>query len=237
MLEAIILAGGMGTRLRTVVSDVPKPMAPVAGKPFLAWQLDYLIASGIERFIISTGYGAEIIKNYFGSAYREKEIVYAREESPLGTGGAIRFALDFASQKRVFVLNGDSLCDAKFSQLRSATSASPEALGIGVKYVSNAGRYGAIDFDSETYRIRRFGEKSNQEAGWINAGVYDIPRDALDEFALNSNFSFEVDFLQKMKNIALVAQPLGEFFIDIGIPEDYRRAQELIPAWLQEIGK
>lgn len=237
MLEAIILAGGMGTRLKAVVSDVPKPMAPVAGKPFLAWQLDYLIASGIERFIISTGYGAEIIQNYFGNEYRGKEVVYAREEKPLGTGGAIRFALTFSKQERVFVLNGDSLSDANLSQLRRMTIFSPSALGVGVKYVSNAGRYGAIDFNPSTYQIQHFGEKSNQGEGWINAGIYDVPRNALDDFELNVKFSFETDYLQKNKNSFLVANPLGDFFIDIGIPEDYRCAQDIIPAWVQEIEK
>lgn len=232
-MEAIILAGGLGTRLKAVVADVPKPMAPVAGQPFLAWQLDYLIREGIERFILSTGHGAQIIEDHFGHSYRGKEVVYAREAQPLGTGGAMRLALTYAKQPRVFVLNGDSLCDVNFAQLRATCQAGGEhAVGMGVKHVPDAGRYGAVLFDAQTRRIQQFGEKSAQGEGWINAGVYDLPRHALDAFPLEQVFSFEKDYLQQRRDIALLAQPVGEFFIDIGIPEDYQSAQTRIPAWV-----
>lgn len=232
-MEAIILAGGLGTRLKAVVADVPKPMAPVANHPFLAWQLDYLIGEGIERFILSTGHGAQIIQDHFGNSYRGKEVVYAREEQPLGTGGAIRLALTHANQSRVFVLNGDSLCDVNFAQLRAACEThGAGAIGMGVKHVPDAGRYGAVVFDADTHRIQQFGEKSAQGEGWINAGVYDLPRHALDAFALEKPFSFEKDYLQQRKDIALLAQPVGAFFIDIGIPDDYQSAQTRIPAWV-----
>lgn len=235
MLEAIILAGGLGTRLKAVVADVPKPMAPVAGKPFLAWQLDYLIAAGVERFILSTGHAAHIIEDYFGDSYGGKEVVYAREAQPLGTGGAIRLSLSRATQPRVLVLNGDSLCDVNFAQLRAAcdAQAASDVVGMGVKLVPDAGRYGAVVFDAASRRISQFGEKSAQGEGWINAGVYDLPRHALDSFALEQPFSFEKDYLQQRTEITLLAQPVGDFFIDIGIPEDYHSAQTRIPTWVQ----
>lgn len=238
MQEAIILAGGMGTRLKSVVADVPKPMAPVADKPFLAWQLDYLIAAGIDRFILSTGYAADIIESHFGSLYRGREVVYAREEQPLGTGGAMRLALTRASQSRIFVLNGDSLCDLPFAQLRARCEAYPGVvLGLGVKQVPDAGRYGAVFFDPHSHHIERFGEKSIQGQGWINVGVYDLPVHALDGFAIGQPFSFENDYLQHLQGTRLLAQPVGNFFIDIGIPEDYQRAQTSIPEWMKEVGQ
>lgn len=236
MLEAIILAGGLGTRLKAVVSDVPKPMAPVAGKPFLAWQMDHLIACGVERFILSIGHAAHVIEDYFGNSYRGKVVAYAREEHPLGTGGAIRLAMTKATQRRVFVLNGDSLCDIQLSQLRATCeSQGDSAVGIGVKKVTDAGRYGAVVFDPLTKVITQFGEKSAQGEGWINAGVYDLPRGALSDFALEQPFSFEKNYLQKLSAGILMAQPVGDFFIDIGIPEDYYIAQTSIPVWVQRI--
>jgi D-glycero-alpha-D-manno-heptose 1-phosphate guanylyltransferase len=228
MYEAIILAGGFGTRLQSVVSDVPKPMAPVAGRPFLAWQLDYLIQQNVSRFILSVGYKAEKIREYFGFQYKNAEIVYAQESSPLGTGGAIRFALSQVIQNRVFVLNGDSLCEVNLMQLRSSLKDVSD-IGIFVKSVENAGRYGAIQFDEGTHLVTRFGEKSSTDAGYINVGVYDIPKDIFNDDVIDSPFSFEAQVLQNAVNKNLFAQKSGEFFIDIGIPEDFDRAQSAIP--------
>lgn len=229
MYEAIILAGGFGTRLREAVPDLPKPMAPIAGKPFLAWQLDYLIQTGVSRFILSVGYKAQTIRDYFGDEYQGADIVYAEETEPLGTGGAIQYALTKAVQERVFVLNGDTLCDSDLSELRALNMNNPSGVGILVKHVDDAGRYGAITFDSQTRLVRSFGEKSSSMPGFINAGIYDISKELFFGEKLNIPFSFEVEVLSRLTNKNLFASVAGRFFIDIGVPEDFVRAQTEIP--------
>jgi D-glycero-alpha-D-manno-heptose 1-phosphate guanylyltransferase len=228
MYEAIILAGGFGTRLREAVPDLPKPMAPVAGKPFLAWQLDYLIQSGITRFILSVGYKAQTIRGYFGDQYRGNAVIYVEELEPLGTGGAIQLSLQQAKQERVFVLNGDSLCHADFTQLRMLNNNS-NGVGIVVKHVDNAGRYGAITFDRSTGLVTSFGEKSSTAPGFINAGIYDIPTNLFDNIKTKTPFAFETAVIQKLVSKTLYACESGDFFVDIGIPDDFNRAQKDIP--------
>ena len=227
--EAIILAGGFGTRLREAVPDLPKPMAPVADKPFLAWQLDYLIKLGVSRFILSVGYKAQIIRDYFGDEYQGAVIVYAEEGVPLGTGGAIQCALKKATQERVFILNGDTFCEVSFSELRALNNNNPNGVGIVVKHVDNAGRYGAITFDEFTGRVATFGEKSSLSPGFINAGIYDVSKYFFFATDLSPPFSFEARVLPELINKNLFASVAGDFFIDIGIPEDFVRAQVEIP--------
>ena len=232
MYEAIILAGGFGTRLREVVPDLPKPMAPVADKPFLAWQLDYLIKLGVSRFILSVGYKAQVIRNYFGDEYQGAAIVYAEETEPLGTGGAIQYALREATQERVFILNGDTLCEANLASLRVLNINNPNGVGIVVKYVENAGRYGAITLDKESNLVTTFGEKSSSAPGFINAGIYDVPADLFTNITIQPPFAFETAVIEKLVLKNLYACHAGEFFIDIGIPEDFTKAQHLIPGFI-----
>lgn len=229
MYEAIILAGGFGTRLREAVPDLPKPMAPVAKRPFLEWQMDYLIGQGVTRFILALGYKAEIIQSHFGDQYKSASIVYAVESTPLGTGGAIQYALSHATHDRVFVVNGDSLCEVNLAQLRQI-SPNKNDLGIVVKYVENAGRYGAVEFDEPSHKVTAFGEKSSSFPGYINAGIYDLPRNLFDKSTIAAPFSFETEVLHSAINENLFTTIAGNFFIDIGIPEDFKRAQTEIPA-------
>lgn len=230
MYEAIILAGGFGTRLREAVPDLPKPMAPVAGKPFLAWQLEYLIKLGVSRFILSIHYKAKAIRDYFGSEYQGAEIVYAEEKIPLGTGGAIEYALKNAQQERVFVLNGDTLCESNLAGLRALNVNNSNSVGMIVKHVNDAGRYGAINFNPNTKLVTAFGEKLSSAAGFINAGIYDIHKNLFNKITLKLPCSFEKEIIQqKLTSNNLYAHIAGEFFIDIGIPKDFEAAQNLIP--------
>jgi D-glycero-alpha-D-manno-heptose 1-phosphate guanylyltransferase len=231
--EAIILAGGFGTRLREAVPDLPKPMAPIADKPFLAWQLDYLMQLGVSRFILSVGYKAQIIRDYFGDEYQGAAIAYAEEREPLGTGGAIQYALTKATSERVFILNGDTLCATDLGQLRALSVNNPDAVGIVVKHVDNAGRYGAIAFDETTRLVIRFGEKSSSDPGYINAGVYDVPAKLFDDLTTTKPFSFESNVIQYLVGNSLYAQIADDFFIDIGIKKDFLNAQTLIPAFIE----
>lgn len=229
--EEIILSGGFGTRLREAVPDLPKPMAPIADKPFLAWQLDYLIQCGVSRFIFSVGYKADVIRHYFGSEYRGVSITYVEEPEPLGTGGALQLALREAQQERVFVFNGDTLCEANLQQLRACTASRPDAVGILIKQVDDAARYGSITCDAHNLVIS-FGEKAQQGPGFINAGIYDLPRALFNDYTLTPPFSFETAVLQNRVGNNLFAVPAGEFIIDIGIKDDFLNAQYLIPAFL-----
>lgn len=231
MYEAIILAGGFGTRLREAVPDLPKPMAPIADKPFLAWQLDYLIQSGVRRFVFSVGYKADVIRNYFGSEYGGASITYVEESEPLGTGGALQLALHQAQQERVFVFNGDTLCEANLQQLRAQVKDKADAVGVFVKQVEDVARYGSIKCDASNLVVS-FGEKALQGPGFINAGIYDLPRDLFNGRDLVPPFSFETAVLQNLVGNNLFAVPAGEFFIDIGIKDDFLKAQSVIPAFV-----
>jgi D-glycero-alpha-D-manno-heptose 1-phosphate guanylyltransferase len=207
-------------------------MAPIADKPFLAWQIEYLIQQGVTRFILSVGYKAETIRAYFGAEYLGAQIVYAEETEPLGTGGAIQFALAQAKAQRVFVLNGDSLCAIDLHALRELTKAQPKAVGIAVKHVENAGRYGAVAFAEPSNLVGAFGEKSSSAPGYINAGIYDLPTALFNDLNLVPPFSFETSVIQQLVGNNLYALEAGNFFIDIGIKEDFLNAQTLIPAFV-----
>ena len=230
--EAIILAGGFGTRLRESVPDLPKPMAPIADKPFLAWQLDYLMQLGVSRFILSVGYKAQTIRDYFGNEYQGAAIVYVEETEPLGTGGAIQYALTKATHERVFVFNGDTLCETDLSRLRALNINNQKGVGIVVKQVDNAGRYGAITINQADGLVSTFGEKSSSSPGLINAGIYDIPNTLFERITVKAPFAFEKEIIEKLVLKNLYAHEAGEFFIDIGIPDDFMKAQYLIPKFI-----
>ena len=150
----------------------------------------------------------------------------------MGTGGAIQYALTKAVQERVFVLNGDTLCDSDLSELRALNMNNPSGVGILVKHVDDAGRYGAIAFDEETRLVTRFGEKSSADPGYINAGIYDVPANLFDAIATTPPFSFETSVIHHLVGNNLYAQVAGDFFIDIGIKDDFLNAQYLIPDFL-----
>lgn len=230
MIEAIILAGGEGTRLRPVVADVPKPMAEVAGRPFLWWLLTRLSRHKVERVILSVWYKAEVIQDYFGNAFNGMEIEYSVESEPLGTGGAIRLALEQAGQERVVVLNGDTYTDVNVGQLLARLEMSGVDLCIAVVHLNDVARYGSVVMDEKKDRIIGFDEKRGSSAGYINAGIYGLRRDIFVKHPVPEKFSFERDFLTKQ---IAVLQPIAfrsvQALIDIGVPEDYALAQTFIP--------
>lgn len=222
--EAIILAGGFGTRLRGVVDDVPKPLAPVAGRPFLAWMLDALAAQGLRRVVLATGYRGDQIEATLGSTWRGMALAYSREPAPLGTGGALALALSAIEGDTLFALNGDTWLDLDYAAFASAAEYADVALGVALARVPDVARYGAVRTDGA--RITGFEEKGGAGAGYINAGVYWLRREVLAGFKSGSAFSFEREVLEPTVSGALVAGfTTTDGFIDIGVPEDYRRAQ------------
>ena len=225
--EAIILAGGLGTRLRSVVSDRPKALADIAGRPFLAWQLDYLRTQGVTRVVLSLGHLADLIVNRFGSRYADVDLEYAIEDKPLGTGGAIRFALTLCQSDSVFVVNGDTLAPVSLPHLIGDDR--DELLVMAALRCADISRYGGLQI--EDHRVIAFREKACQGQGFINAGVYWIRRDIFAGRELPQAFSFERDFLQAFTaQIRPRAVVFDVPFIDIGLPETLAAAQNEVPA-------
>ena len=222
-MEAIILAGGLGTRLRSVVSEVPKCMAPVDGRPFLQYMLEWLSRYDVSHVVLSVGYLKEVIFSFMDSRACPFEISYAVEEEPLGTGGGIRLALTKCREDRVIVLNGDTFFDVDLDAL---SFTAPVTLAL--KPMRNFDRYGAVDWDGEL--VTGFHEKAACAEGLINGGVYALVRSQLDFAFQPKRFSFEKDLLEPLAAAHLVAGQVQDgYFIDIGIPEDYARAQRELP--------
>lgn len=224
--EAIILAGGFGTRLQSVVKDVPKPMAPVAGKPFLTYLLDYLISQKIEKVVLSVGYLADEIINTYGEQYQGLELIYSVEEIPLGTGGAIKKSLDLCSDQFVFILNGDSFFDVDLSQMFRQHQSKGAEVTFGLKEMFDFDRYGSVELNDETNQVLAFKEKERLDNGLINTGTYIFNRNIFDDLNLPNKFSLEDQFFQpQAQNMNFMGFISDSYFIDIGIPEDYERAQ------------
>lgn len=225
--EAIILAGGFGTRLQGVVKDLPKPMAPVNGRPFLTYILDYLIDYEYERVILSVGYLHEKIVDYFGRKYKTLEIDYAVEEEPLGTGGGILFAMSKCENDNVLVINGDTMFKVDLSAFERFHTEKDGLLSIVLREVEDVSRYGSVTISNDNL-IALFAEKQvTFGRGYINGGVYLIHRKLFDKHPQPKKFSFEKDLMTRFYTQELFyAMPSDGYFIDIGIPEDYARAQQ-----------
>ncbi len=170
MTHAIVLAGGFGTRLQSVIDDVPKPMAPISGRPFLEIQLDCLIDQGIRFVTLCTGHLSEVIEHHFGNQYRSLAIDYSIETSPLGTGGAIKKALSSIDTPCVAILNGDSYFGVDLKKMMATHHASERPLTLALKSMRDFDRYGTVAFD-ESFRVKQFKEKEATTSGWINGGV------------------------------------------------------------------
>ncbi len=227
--EAIILAGGLGTRLRSTVPDLPKCMAPVGGKPFLHYVISYFQKQGIERFIFSLGHKHEIIE-----AYLNKEFPVANspftfqlsiEQEPLGTGGAIKLACKKATEKLAIIINGDTFFKINISQLSSFRDQHNADCTLCLKPMINFDRYGVVELDNDNL-ITNFHEKKFYASGLINGGVYALNTGKFLDEDLPEIFSFEKDYLERFSSQRkLFGLIQDEYFIDIGIPEDYERAQ------------
>lgn len=232
MMEAVILAGGLGTRLRARISDRPKPMATINGQPFLAFLLDYLAQQGFESVVLSVGYQKNAIIQYFGERYRALAVRYAVEDQPLGTGGAIRHALTRTMADLVWVLNGDSFLKLDYRAMLRAhkTGGQRRAMTIALRPVEDVSRYGSVRLDGSW--IIDFQASGRIGSGLINAGVYLLAPSLFGGFVLPRCFSFERDFLaNNAGRLAIHGFQSNGWFIDIGVPGDYDRAQrELEPA-------
>lgn len=226
-MEVIILAGGLGTRLRSVISEVPKCMAPVAGKPFLWYLLKFLTKYDVNRVILSVGYLREVIFKWIDDVKKEFpfEISYAIEEAPLGTGGGIKLGLSNAQTNNVIVLNGDTFFDVNLDKLMEFHTLHSSSVTLSLKSMQNFDRYGCVILNETNQRIIRFEEKKYCKEGLINGGIYVIDKSKSIFKNLPEKFSFEKTVLEsqcKLGNLLGIVQK--GYFIDIGIPEDYQKA-------------
>lgn len=226
-LSAVVLAGGFGTRLRSVVREVPKPMAPVAGRPFVEWVVRYLAAQGVSRVVLSTGYLAGVIAEHFDGLTLPgiEEVRCVPETDPLGTAGGFLQAARGAADWHPDVwlcLNGDSLALAPLDSLvRSAVAGVPSVLALRME---DAARYGSLEV-SESGRLLGFHEKRPGPA-WINAGAYAIPSARLDDFSDKRPLSWETDVFPRWiaGGVGMLAERVEGPFLDIGLPESYAQA-------------
>lgn len=223
--ECIILAGGLGTRLREVVSDVPKCMAEVAGKPFLSYLLDWCKVQSFGRVILSLGYLSEVVTSWVEKNEYPFEIIYAKEEEPLGTGGAIKLAMQSVLGERAVVINGDTFFDVDITELYTFHNEKSANISLALKPMTDFDRYGRVELNTDN-RIIAFIEKQQCREGLINGGVYLIDKDVLlSDKELPLKFSFEKNILEaKINTLPIYGNIQDTYFIDIGIPEDYRKA-------------
>jgi len=225
-MEAIVLAGGLGTRLRGSVPDLPKCMAPVAGKPFIDHVIEEAKAKGVTRFIFSLGYKHEIITAHLQQNFPSIQYITSIENEPLGTGGAINKAIGCSTQIHNIILNGDTLFRVNLQQLMNFHIQHNASCTLSLKPMQHFNRYGVVKLD-EGGRIIAFEEKKEVDEGLINGGVYALNVSALRKMNLPAIFSFEKDFLEAhIHTEPLLGLVQDEYFIDIGIPDDYKKAEK-----------
>ncbi len=222
-MECILLAGGLGTRLRDVVADLPKCMAPVNGIPFLSYILRYLERQHTDHVIFSLGYKSEVVIEWLRNKAFTFKTSWVIEQEPLGTGGGIKLALNKSKEKEVFILNGDTFFDVDLQRMHSAFDRNYKAM-VALKPMQQFERYGSVEIDDQN-NIVGFKEKKFTESGLINGGIYLLNKAKEDFSSFPGRFSFEQDFLTIQDQHALQGFVSDSYFIDIGVPEDYRRAQ------------
>ena len=223
--ECIILAGGLGTRLQSVVSDIPKVLAPVNNKPFLHYILENVSKYKIEHIVLSTGYLHEKIELFVKEKHSRKNISFAIEKEPLGTGGAIANALQQCNTDEVLILNGDTFFDIDYNFFYHHHNHHCAEFSIALKTMQNFNRYGTVAIDGHR-RITAFQEKRQMEEGIINAGIYIVNRPCFNEMNWPMKFSMEKEYMEKYFNsIPMYGFVYEGYFIDIGIPEDFEKVQ------------
>lgn len=226
-MEALILAGGMGTRLRDIVVDVPKPMAQINGRPFLEYIFEWISRYSVGKAILSVGYKAESVMQHFGDSFSGIRIEYTVEEKPLGTGGAVKYALKKTTGRDILIINGDTYFPIDLDRFYQWHVKNDHLFSMALKRMKNSDRYGSVALRGST--IVKFYEKKFSENCLINGGIYLINRSFIESRPLPEIFSLEKELMEKEAGTSILkGRIFKEMFIDIGIPEDYKRAQALL---------
>lgn len=225
-ISCIILAGGLGTRLRGTIGDIPKCMAPVAGRPFIHYLFRYLEAQGIQRVVLSLGFRAQDVLDWICTEHRPFTIAHVLEDEPLGTGGGISLAMQACTTGAAFVINGDTLFDVDLNDMYAAFLRDGAETMLALKALRDFDRYGTVSLNTAGNRIAAFREKQPMAEGLINGGIYCIDRKAFMKRRLPTRFSFEKEYLEAcVQEGAFAAYRSDGYFIDIGVPDDFGRAQ------------
>ncbi|MBI4845324.1 MAG: nucleotidyltransferase family protein [Candidatus Omnitrophica bacterium] len=224
-MKAVILAGGFGTRLKQTVKDLPKPMVDVDGKPFLEYLVLQLKKWDIKEVVLCVGYLKEVIKGYFNDGSKwGLNISYSEENSPLGTGGALRQAMCLCNEDDFLAMNGDSFLDVDFDKIISFHRKKSALATLSLIKVEDVNRYGRISINVEN-EVIEFCEKGNSGQGFINAGVYVFSKEIIEHIPLGK-VSLEHEVLAKLINKKFYGVGIEGFFSDIGTPDSYKRISE-----------
>ena len=232
-MEAIILAGGLGSRLRATVPDLPKPMAPIHGRPFLEYLLDYWVGQGVNRFVLSVGYKRDIIEEHFATRYKGTEVDYAVEDQPLGTGGGLLLALKHLRRTGPFlIMNGDTFFEVDLAPMRRYHQEKSAELTVALREVEANSRYGSVGIDNKG-KITTFDNRARTSGrALINGGVYLAEKSAFAGMVLKSDAPVSIEDQLYPRMLAegrrMYGFPSSGRFIDIGVPEDYRRAASVL---------
>jgi D-glycero-alpha-D-manno-heptose 1-phosphate guanylyltransferase len=234
-MPCLVLVGGLGTRMRRLLNNLPKPMAAIAGKPFLEYLVRWLCRSGIKRVILCTGYRSERIQQYFqgGDAFG-LQITYSWEREPQGTWGAIRQAGQLVTERDFLVLNGDSWLQVDLGQLLDFHVRSGGRATIAAVEVVDSSRFGSLDVDASG-RIVAFREKSRSGKALVNGGVYVFSREVL-EITPAAAFSLEKEVFPMLLPHGVYAMPVRGYFVDIGLPEEYQKLEKSAEGWMEKLG-
>mgnify|MGYP006184418017 FL=1 len=232
-MEAIVLAGGLGKRLRSAVPNLPKPMAPINGKPFLEYLFDYWLQQGIKRFILSVGYKSEVIREQFGTKYKDADLNYAIEKEPLGTGGGLLLSIRQLKSKEPFLLlNGDTFFAVNLENLFKHHNDCNSDITLSLVKTPNNKRYSAILLNKYGLinSIERRIESSKEDLS--NGGVYIMEKNLFEKCKLTSKKKCSLedhlipDLLKQKRRVAGFVSSAK--FIDIGVPSDYNRAEKIL---------
>lgn len=235
--EALILVGGKGTRLQSVITDRPKPMAEVAGRPFVEWLILRLKSQGIQRILLCTSYLSEVIEMYFGDGRQwELAIDYSREPGLLGTAGAVRHAVSKIQSERFLVLNGDSYCNMDLDRLAKMHATGGASATLWLAKVSDSSRYGAVEIGMDG-AVQSFCEKQTAKSpGLINAGIYLLERTVVEAIPTGGVFALERDVFPPLIGHGLYAVAGDEIFLDIGTPASYAAAEQFFASYVPLCG-
>jgi len=224
-IDILILCGGFGKRLQTVVSDRQKVLAEVTGHPFITYILDQIAAAGGKNIILCTGYMGKQLESFLGKNYKTLDLNYSQETEPLGTAGAVRNALDQIKSDTLMVFNGDSYCDINPKELLAWHFEKNSSCTLALVKVPDASRYGCVNFDSN-HKVTSFSEKNpDKKSGWINAGIYCLNRQLIAALPESRNISLEKDLFPSLAGKDFFVLPKETKFIDIGTPISYKQAE------------
>ena len=227
-LDVVILCGGLGTRLQSVLKDKPKPMADFNNRPFLDLLIDYVGSFGFKRFILCSGHKGDLIQDYFENKNDGKTYITSQETSPLGTAGAIKLAEPLINSDVFLAMNGDSFCEIDLTSFMNSHHSKSALASVALAAMEDTSDYGGVDIGDSNEIISFHEKKSVPSSGWVNAGVYIFNKSILDRIPANKKGSLEQELFPSMAGNGLFGFTTQSQLLDIGTPERLERARQLL---------